>query len=114
MADTRQDDDEDNDPGDQHDDLAHAVGALAFYFTGARVDHHLKHAALKPVSANPDGQQNVLERDVHVPRLYAVDPLLIATDRARDTDLDVALHDLLGFIETLVELHLVALRFEAR
>src|SRR5882757_3209316 len=63
VAEAGDDHDEDNDRRDQHEDFSSTVGPFALHFTGARVDDYLKDAALEAIGADPDRQQDVLERD---------------------------------------------------
>ena len=73
---------QENNSKHQQRDLHRAIRPFALHFAGPRIDHHLKHFALKPVRSDPHRQQQVLKRLIRRERLHVIDLLLIPADVA--------------------------------
>lgn len=110
------DDDSVDDGGDGRDekqDLDPAIGPLALDLAAAPIHQEAVDGLFEAVGADPDREQDVLEGDVVVAGVDAVDALLVAADIAADRAVNAAVHDDLGAIEAGIEVDVIALRLEA-
>src|SRR5262249_19562916 len=111
-----QENDERDDRQPEHhkkEDLPEAVRAVALYFAGPRIDHHLVDLLIEAKGSQVDGQQDVLEGDIGIRRIDLVDPLFVAADVASNVSIDYPGHHLFGHFKPLGQLHLIALGFIA-
>jgi len=105
--------DRQNDAEDQQSDLQPTVRPVAQDLAGAAVDEDAIRLLLVAVVRQPHRQQDVLERDADVPRLHALEPLVVAADVLLAQPADRLVHDGARLLEAVARADLVALRLEA-
>ena len=93
---------------DEEDDFCPAPWSFTLHFSCSAVDEEAVGLVAVAICAYPYGQEYVLERNVVVLRADGMDALLVAADIAPDKTADMGVHGLLGMLETVAEVHLVA------
>ena len=84
------------------------------YLTGARVHQYLIDLGLKPVRADPDRQQQMLEGDARVSRCNLMHALLVAANILPRIAFNLGRHDGFGLLKPIAQFELVALCFVSR